>query len=172
MKDAKTRRLVLAALMAALTFAAATVIRIPTPTGGYVHPGDGLVLLCGWLLGPWWGGAAAGLGSMLVDLLGGYAVFVPGTLVIKFLMAMAAALLDKALGHRPVGYVLGGLVGEGLMAGGYFAYEAAVLRLGPGAAAGIPANAVQGGVGLVIGLGLMLLLKRGKALEKLGCDKP
>lgn len=168
MKDARTRKLVLAALMAALTFVATTVIRIPAPTGGYVHPGDGMVLLCGWLLGPWWGGAAAGIGSMLVDLLGGYTAFVPGTLVIKFLMAMAAALLAKALGKRPVGYVLGGLVGEALMVGGYFAYEAAVLRLGVGAAAGVPANAVQGGVGLVIGLVLMLLLKRGKALEKLG----
>ena len=87
-----------AALLAALTYVATTVIKIPTPTGGYVHPGDGMVLLSGWLLGPWWGGAAAGIGSMLVDLLGGYASFVPGTLVIKFLDAMAAALVVKALG--------------------------------------------------------------------------
>ena len=77
MKDSKIRKLVMAALLAALTYVATTVIKIPTPTGGYVHPGDGMVLLSGWLLGPWWGGAAAGIGSMLVDLLGGYPSFAP-----------------------------------------------------------------------------------------------
>ena len=92
MSDKKIRFMVTAAVMAALTYVATTVVRIPAPTGGYVHMGDGLVLLCGWILGPWWGGAAAGIGSMLVDLLGGYMSFVPGTLVIKFLDAMAAAL--------------------------------------------------------------------------------
>lgn len=168
MKDAKTKKLVLAALLAALTFVSTTIIRIPAPTGGYVHPGDGLVLLCGWLLGPWWGGAAAGLGSMLVDLLGGYTAFVPGTLVIKFLMAVAAALSVRALGRRTLGYVLGALLGECVMVAGYFGYEAAVLRLGLGAAAGVPANLVQGLAGLVIGLALLFLLRRARALDKLG----
>ena len=102
MSDKKIRFMVTAAVMAALTYVATTVVRIPAPTGGYVHMGDGLVLLCGWILGPWWGGAAAGIGSMLVDLLGGYMSFVPGTLVIKFLDAMAAALIVKALGRRGV----------------------------------------------------------------------
>ena len=95
MSDKKIRFMVTAAVMAALTYVATTVVRIPAPTGGYVHMGDGLVLLCGWILGPWWGGAAAGIGSMLVDLLGGYMSFVPGTLVIKFLDAMAAALASE-----------------------------------------------------------------------------
>ena len=36
MKDSKIRKLVMAALLAALTNVATTVIKIPTPTGGYV----------------------------------------------------------------------------------------------------------------------------------------
>lgn len=167
MSDKKLRYMVTAAVMAALTFVATTVVRIPAPTGGYVHLGDGLVLLCGWVLGPWWGGAAAGLGSMLVDLLGGYASFVPGTLVIKFLDAMAAALVARSLGRKTCGYVLGGLVGEVIMVAGYFAYEAAALRLGVGALAGVAANLGQGAVGLVVGLALLGLLKGSKALDKL-----
>lgn len=138
MKDSKIRKLVMAALLAALTYVATTVIKIPTPTGGYVHPGDGMVLLSGWLLGPWWGGAAAGIGSMLVDLLGGYASFVPGTLVIKFLDAMAAALVVKALGKGYVSYIVGGVVGEAIMVAGYFAYEGLILGMGMGAAARHP----------------------------------
>lgn len=167
MSDKKLRCMVTAAVMAALTFAATMVIRIPAPTGGYVHPGDALVLLCGWLLGPWWGGAAAGIGSMLVDLLSGYGTFVPGTLAIKFLDAMAAALTAKALGYRHYGYVISAVVGEVIMVGGYFAYEAVVLRLGIGAAAGVVANAVQGVAGVAIGLALLGLLKTGKVLDKL-----
>ena len=146
---------------------ATTVIKIPAPTGGYVHIGDGLVLLCGWILGPWWGGAAAGIGSMLVDLLGGYMSFVPGTLIIKFLDAMAAALIVKALGRKTYSYVVGGLAGEAIMVAGYFVYEALALQLGMGAAAGVLANVGQGAVGLVIALVLMALLKGSKALDKL-----
>lgn len=167
MSDKKLRRMVTAAVMAALTFAATMVIRIPAPTGGYVHPGDGLVLLCGWLLGPWWGGAAAGLGSMLVDLLGGYAAWVPATLVIKFLDAMAAALVARSFRRRMPGYILSALVGECVMVAGYFGYECLLLQQGLGALAGIPANAIQGGVGLAVGLVLLSLLRSGKVLDKL-----
>ena len=35
MKDSKIRKLVMAALLAALTYVATTVIKIPTPTGGW-----------------------------------------------------------------------------------------------------------------------------------------
>ena len=41
------RKLVLAALLAALTAVATMIIRIPTPTQGYIHLGDGMVLICG-----------------------------------------------------------------------------------------------------------------------------
>ena len=179
MSDKKIKSMVMAAVMAALTYVATTVIKIPAPTGGYVHIGDGLVLLCGWILGPWWGGAAAGIGSMLVDLLGGYMSFVPGTLIIKFLDAMAAALIVKALGRKTYSYVVGGLAGEAIMVAGYFVYEAlapqlgmgvttqASNALGMGAAAGVLANVGQGAVGLVIALVLMALLKGSKALDKL-----
>ena len=64
------RKLVLAALLAALTAVATMIIRIPTPTQGYIHLGDGMVLICGILLGPGLGALAAGIGSMMADLIG------------------------------------------------------------------------------------------------------
>ena len=63
------RKLVLAALLAALTAVATMIIRIPTPTQGYIHLGDGMVLICGILLGPGLGALAAGIGSMILDLM-------------------------------------------------------------------------------------------------------
>ena len=47
MKNASLRKIIFAALMAALTTVATMIIRIPTPTQGYIHLGDGMVLLCG-----------------------------------------------------------------------------------------------------------------------------
>ena len=120
MRDMKIRKMVLAALMAALTYVATMVVQIPSPMQGFVNLGDCCVLLSGWILGPWWGGAAAGIGSMLTDLLNGYAHYAPGTLVIKALDAMAAALIVKALGRKPYAYVVGGVVGGGHHGGGLF----------------------------------------------------
>ena len=143
MRDMKIRKMVLAALMAALTYVATMVVQIPSPMQGYVNLGDCCVLLSGWILGPWWGGAAAGIGSMLTDLLNGYAHY------------------------KPYAYAVGGLVGEIIMVVGYFGHAALLLGKGIGAAASIPGNLVQGAMGLVIGLVLFVLLKRSKALDKL-----
>ncbi len=50
----KIRKMVLAALMAALTYVATMVVQIPSPMQGFVNLGDCFVLLSGWILGPWW----------------------------------------------------------------------------------------------------------------------
>ena len=77
----KTRKLVYAALFAALTCVMTMIVKIPVPaTGGYVNLGDCVVLLAGWVLGPMYGGAAAGLGSMLADLVSGYPLYAPGSI--------------------------------------------------------------------------------------------
>ena len=85
------KKLILAALFAALSCVATMSIRIPTPgTGGYIHPGDAIVILSGVILGPVWGFLAGGIGSALSDLIGGYFIYVPITFVIKGLVALAA----------------------------------------------------------------------------------
>lgn len=59
MTDMKLRKLVLAALFAALCTVMTMVIQVPSPMQGYVNLGDCAVLLSAWVLGPWYGGAAA-----------------------------------------------------------------------------------------------------------------
>lgn len=152
MSDKRIHRLVNAALLAALTCAGTMVIQIPSPTNGFVNAGDSFVLLSGWLLGPWLGGAAAGIGSMLADLLLGYAHYAPGTLVIKGLDAMAAGLLFGALHRRFGGQVLSAVSGELVMTAGYFGYTALLLGRGIGAAASVPGNLVQGAVAAVLAI--------------------
>lgn len=167
MKDAKIRKLVMSALLAALVFVATMVIRIPSPTGGYVNLGDCFVLLSGWLLGPWYGAAAAGIGAMLTDLLAGYTYYAPATLVIKALDAMVAALIWRSMGRKRGGLIVSGIVGELIMTAGYFAFTALLLGKGLGAALSIPGDLIQGATGIVLGIVLMKLFERTKVLEKL-----
>lgn len=66
-----TRRLVLAALMAALTVVGSAMrITLPLEIAGTTsfHLGNILCALSGIFLGPWLGGLAAGLGSMIYDM--------------------------------------------------------------------------------------------------------
>lgn len=147
------KKLILAALFAALSCVATMSIRIPTPgTGGYIHPGDAIVILSGVILGPVWGFLAGGIGSALSDLIGGYFIYVPITFVIKGLVALAAGLLYQKIGKnqksRYIAVILGGVADIILVAGGYFVCEFFIY--GAGAAASIPANIIQGVGGLVI----------------------
>ena len=66
-----TRRIAMAGLMAALTAVGSGIrVAIPVSIGGSTafHLGNIFCALSGILLGPWLGGAAAGLGSFLFDL--------------------------------------------------------------------------------------------------------
>ena len=169
MSDVKIRRLVLAALFAALCTVMTMVVQIPSPMQGYVNLGDCAVLLSAWVLGPPYGGAAAGAGSMLADLLSGYGHYAPGTLVIKFCMAAAAALVFRALRRRlplPAAQAASGLVSGGILVGGYFGYACLLLGRGLAAAASIPGNVVQAAFGLAAAAVVYGLLERGRVLER------
>ena len=165
--DKRIRKLVWTAMLAALVCVATLVIQIPSPMQGYVNLGDCFVLLSGWLLGPWYGMAAGGIGSMLADILSGYAHYAPGTLIIKAGMSLLAAFLYKAMGKRTLGLLAGGVAAELWMAAGYFLYAALLLGKGLAAALSIPGNLVQGAIGLAAGLLLMKLMERTGLSEKI-----
>lgn len=152
--NSKLKKIVMAALFAAFACVATMSIRIPTPgTGGYIHPGDAIVILSGVILGPVWGLLAAGIGSAMADLLGGYFIYVPITFVIKGLIAFAAGVLYQKVGKTSkssyAAVILGGVADILLVAGGYFLCE--IFLYGTAAAlASVPANVIQGIGGLVI----------------------
>lgn len=162
----QTKRMVTAALFMALTCTATIVVKIPSPTQGYVNLGDCVVLLSGWLLGPVYGGAAAGIGSAMADLLLGCPHYVPGTLIIKGSMALLCALASK--GSRTfLTRAISGLTAECVMIGGYFGYSGLLLGKGLAAAASVPGNLFQGAAGLAAGLALYEALERSRSIEHL-----
>ncbi|MBR4863825.1 MAG: ECF transporter S component [Oscillospiraceae bacterium] len=70
-KHFTTKRIVMTALMAALTVAGSALrIKVPSIVGtSAFHLGNIMCALSGILLGPWLGGLASGLGSALYDIL-------------------------------------------------------------------------------------------------------
>lgn len=172
MRDNKVKKMVLTALFAALTTVMTMVIRVPSPTHGFVNLGDCAVLMSAWVLGPVWGGAAAGIGSMLADVLASYINYAPGTLIIKFFMAFAAGLIFKAIntdtrGKCLTAQILGGVLAEVIMVLGYFSYCAVFLSYGMAAAADIPGNVVQGIMGLVIATVVYSLLDAAHVFKRI-----
>jgi len=90
------RTLIYTALMTAFVFITTSIIKIPIPfTDGYIHAGDMCIFVAGILLGPWYGGAAAGIGSAMADFLGGYGQWVLPTLIIKTIMGMLIGYFAK-----------------------------------------------------------------------------
>ena len=93
----KTKKLVISALFAALTFVATMLIQIKLTANGFVNVGDCMVVICGIFLGPVYGVIAAGIGSMLADIISGYFIYAPATLVIKALMAFLSSLTFRRI---------------------------------------------------------------------------
>ena len=159
-----TKTLVMASLLAALCCVATMVIRIPSPTGGYMNLGDTVVILSAYLLGPAWGSAASGLGSALADLFSGYTAYVPGTLVIKALMAACAAWIYLLMKKRAEALPVAAVAAEAIMVAGYWLYDALLAGSLIGAAAGIPSNLVQSALGIAASTVLTLALRRSDAV--------
>lgn len=168
MNDDRIRRLIFSALFTALCCAATMFIKLPTAMG-YVNAGDAVVLLGAFLLGPLWGAVAAGLGSALADVLNGYAMYAPGTLVIKFFMALMAGWLLRSLAVKKPNpaAVLAGATAEILMICGYFFYECFILGYGLAALAGVPFNLIQGVFGAAAGAALFGALCRTPYFRKM-----
>jgi uncharacterized membrane protein len=142
-------------IMTALCAVTTVFVRVPLPSKGYFNFGDIAVVFSGLVAGKhlrgrgrWCGGLAGGIGSALADVVGGYAMFAPITLLSKlaegFLATLAASTSSR---FRFVFLAMGGA----LMVGGYFVGEAVLPAFGvPGALAELIPNVIQA-VGGAIG---------------------
>ena len=145
--DQKTKRLALAGQLCGATLLL-TLISFPLPSGyGYVNLGDAGVFLCACLLPGGLGALAAGVGAALADLILGWPIYAPVTLVVKGLTALLAGLAWRRT--KRFGLPLS-LLCCLLVPLGYFLYEA-ILLTAPVAAANVLPNALQAAIGAALG---------------------
>ncbi len=161
MNDLRIRRLALAGLLAAAVILLTTLMSIPMPSGhGFINLGDAGVLLAALVLGGGWGALCGGLASALSDVLLGFTVYAPATLVIKG----CTALLAGALYARKRSAALAFFPAALLVPAGYFLYEA--LLYGVSAAAlNVPLNLVQCLAGALLAQAVALVLQKTKIVK-------
>jgi uncharacterized membrane protein len=92
-----TALLIMTSMMAALTFIATAFFKIPLAIG-YVHLGDAFVFLAALILPKRYACFSAGVGAALADLLAGFAVWAPFSLIIKALMVI---VVQAGMGGSP-----------------------------------------------------------------------
>lgn len=167
--NTKTSAIVTTAMMMCIIMVAIFFLRIPIPfTQGYVNLSDGIIFIGVFILEKKQSITAAALGSMLGDIIGGFAMWAPWTLFIKGIMALIVAFIVSAFAKkemsgkmrwmvRTIGMICGGL----FMAFGYFVAEGVMYGNWAVAVLGIPWNIGQFAVGIVLAICIVTAL--GKA---------
>lgn len=172
--NTKTQKIVLAALMMGLIMVSILFIRIPIPfTQGYVHPGDAMIFLAVLVLGYKYGAAAGAFGAMLGDIIGGFAMWAPWTLVIKGVMAfIMGAIINFASKNKELTKtkktiieVVGMIAAGAFMTVGYYVAEGIMYGNWVTAALGIPWNIGQALAGVVIAVIIAQALRKSSAAK-------
>ena len=154
-----TSKVVMTALMMCMIMVATMFIRVPIPgTQGYVHMGDAMIFLSVLILGWKYGAVAAAFGSMLADVVGGFAMWAPWSFCIKGVMALIMGLIvmrfaggEKAGAGRFMGVEIVAMVLSGaFMAAAYYAAEGIMYGNWIAPLLGVPWNIGQFAVGMVI----------------------
>lgn len=125
---------------------ASTMLSFPVPGFRlYFNFGEGIIYLSALLFGPAWGAAAGGIGASLADLLLGYPLWAPFTLLIKG----AEGYITGVVGKRSP--LLGIACGMAVMITGY-SVAAGILYGWAAAPVEMVTDVVQCGIGAVVAL--------------------
>lgn len=160
----RTETIVIIALFSALIAVATAFVKLPTPLG-YIHIGDAFIFAGAMILGPY-AAIPALLGSGFADLIAGYAMYIPATILIKGLMGWIAGFVlhrqKRPFSLNLIFFMRTGLlfsVCECIMAAGYLLFETVFFDFGAALGA-LPFNLIQGVAGLVIGLVFLPILQK------------
>ena len=145
-------------IFAALVFVVTAYLHIPT-YNGYVHIGDAFIFLAACILPTPYAVGVGAMGAMLADVLTGYAIWAPGSIVIKALSAMLFSSKTKKIVSLRNTLML--IPTTAICAGGYYIYEVIITGSFIGALAGIPGSLVQS-----VASGIVFVLA-GAAMDKM-----
>lgn len=167
-----TTTIAIMAVMIAVIAVLTSVVKIPVPaTGGYIHFGDVGVYFTSLAFGPVIGFVGGGVGCALADILGGYASWAPLTLVAHGLQGFIAGYFGKGKGLTRM--LIGWGLGSVALIATYFLGEWFFYGLGYGGAlAEVGPNFIQEAVGGLIGIPLLLAVRRAyPPLDRIGLGR-
>ena len=97
-----TRKIVIAALMAALCYIGFSYFRIDIPVGTEktaFHLGNVFCVLAALLIGGFWGGMSGAVGMTIADLTSGYVTSAPKTFVLKLCIGLVSGFVAHKVFH-------------------------------------------------------------------------
>lgn len=152
----------LAGILTALVFVFTAYLHIPS-YNGYVHIGDGFIYFAACLLPLPYGLFVGAGGAVLADCLTGYAVWAPGSAIIKALTVFCFYRKGKNVlsGRNVVGLLPAALI----CVGGYYLYGSIIAGSFAAPVADIPGNIMQSVCSSV------LFVVLGAAADKLNVKK-
>lgn len=161
-KNIKTRQVVFGALFIAMVFVCTAFVNVRLPiaaNGGLVHLGNVPLFFIAIWYGRRYGALAGGIGMALFDVMSGWALWAPFTLVIVGLMGyVVGAICEK---NCTMGRITLALLAACLIKiTGYYVAEAIIYGNWLAPVASIPGNLVQVGVAAAIVLPLARQLRR------------
>ena len=130
----------LAGVLTALVFVFTAYLHIPS-VNGYVHIGDGFIYFAACLLPLPYGVFVGAGGAVLADCLTGYAVWAPGSAVIKALTVFCFSRTGKRMLCKR--NLLGLPVAAVICVGGYYLYGSIITGNFGAPLADIPGNVMQ-----------------------------
>lgn len=164
--NASTLDVAIIGLMSALVFTGTYFFKIPTAFG-YVHLGDCMIILTVCLFGTRRGVLAGAIGAGLADFIGGYAIWVLPTMIMKSLWALVlGTIMYKLIPDKKFSWLIGALTGGVIHTAGYVLVN--VLFYGTAAAAvEIFPNSMQSLAGVILGGIAYLALSRTPSIREL-----
>ena len=140
MQGKNIKLMCIAGVFTALVFVVTAYLHIPT-NNGYIHVGDGFIYLAACIL-PWPYAMAVGAGgALLADCLTGYAIWAPGSVIIKALTALLFSNKGKKI--MSLRNCLALVPAAVVCAGGYYLYECILYGNFIAPLSGIPASLIQ-----------------------------
>ena len=147
MKKNHTKLICLSGIFSALVFVITAYLHIPT-YNGYVHCGDGVIFIAACILPMPYSIAVGVLGAMLADLLTGYAIWAPGSMIIKGLLALLFTCKSRKIITKRNLFML--LPAALISLAGYYLYEALITGNFIASLSGIPASLVQAAASSIV----------------------
>ena len=164
MKNKKIKYMCLAGIFTAVVFVFTAYLHIPSHTG-YTHVGDGFIYLAASLLPlPYAVFVGAG-GALLADCLTGFAIWAPGSVIIKTVAVLVFSGKSKKI--LSVRNLLALLPAWAVCIGGYYLYEALITGNFVAPAAGIPGYVTQSALSSVLFVAVGLALDKLKVKERM-----
>lgn len=158
----KTKQLVYAALGIALVFICTAFVNLRLPiaaNGGLIHLGNVPLFVIAILYGRWLGALAGGIGMALFDVMGGWLLWAPFTLIVVGLMGYTVGVIGEK-SQTFHGYVFAMVVACAIKIVGYYGAEGIIYGNWLAPMASVPGNLVQIGVASAIVLPIVLKLRK------------